>query len=87
MERHQLSSKRSGSRREKIAITLPAKVAAAVRDEVKAKHAPSVSAFITRAVEDKLETDRLQAVLDEMDAEYGALSEADREWARQILAG
>ena len=73
--------------REKVAITLPKELAEIIREEVKARRAPSVSALITEALEERFERDRLQAVLDEMDAEYGPLTPEELEWANRILTG
>jgi hypothetical protein len=76
-----------GVTREKLAITLPKPLAAAARDEVKARRAPSMSALIAQALAEKLERDRLQEVLDEMDAEYGPLTPEELAWADRLILG
>jgi len=59
---------------------------AAVEDEVRARHAASVSAFISDALEEKLERDRLQELLDETWNEK-PMTKKEREWADKILGG
>jgi Arc/MetJ-type ribon-helix-helix transcriptional regulator len=71
--------------REKLAITLPKDLVETIRAEVKARRAPSVSALIAEALEEKYERDRLQEVLDEMDAEYGPVTPEVLEWAKRVL--
>lgn len=39
------------------------------------------------AVEEKLERDPLQKVLDQMDREYGPLTQEDLAWADHVLQG
>lgn len=72
---------------EKLAITLPHDLAQEVRDEVRMGHAPSVSAYIAAAVEEKRERDRLQEVLAQMDAEYGPVTSEELAWADRVLLG
>ena len=63
---------------------MPAELVKAVEAEVRAHHAPSVSAFISDAVEEKLERDRLQEVLDEVWREQ-PMTDKERAWADRIL--
>ena len=70
----------------KLAVTLPEQLARAVRAEAEAVGSPSLSAFIARAVEEKLERDRLQEVLDEVFREQPMTPE-EKEWADSILLG
>ena len=70
----------------KLAISAPAGVIDAVRDEVRLGHAASVSAFISDAVEEKLERDRLQEALDETWRER-PMTAKERRWADRILKG
>jgi metal-responsive CopG/Arc/MetJ family transcriptional regulator len=70
----------------KVAVSVPAELIKAVEDEVRSKHAPSVSAFISDAVEEKLERDRLQEALDEVWRER-AMTARERAWAKAILRG
>jgi hypothetical protein len=68
-------------------VTLPRTLAAAAREEVKARRAPSMSALVTQALAEKLERDRLQEVLDQMAAEYGPLTPEELAWADRVLDG
>jgi metal-responsive CopG/Arc/MetJ family transcriptional regulator len=70
----------------KLAISLPGDLAAAIEAEVRARQAPSVSAFISQAVEEKIERDRLQEALDEVWRE-APMTEEERAWADRILLG
>ena len=55
-----------GSGYEKVAISLPRETAQRARAEAQARGEPSLSAFITAAVEEKLARDDLRGVLDEI---------------------
>jgi metal-responsive CopG/Arc/MetJ family transcriptional regulator len=81
-----LKRRRSAASYRKLAITVPSQLAVAVEKEVRARHAPSVSAFISDAVEEKLERDRLQEALDEVWGERPMTTE-ERAWADKILRG
>jgi hypothetical protein len=70
----------------KLAVTLPEPLAKAARAEAEATGSPSLSAFIARAVEEKLERGRLQEVLDEIFREQ-PMTDEEREWADRILLG
>jgi metal-responsive CopG/Arc/MetJ family transcriptional regulator len=70
----------------KLAVTLPEQLAQAVRAEAEAVGSPSLSAFIARAVEEKLERDRLQEALDEIFREQ-PMTDEEREWADHVLLG
>ena len=67
---------------EKVAITLPSHLLQAARAE--AVRAPSLSAFIAEAVEEKLERDGLQQILDEIFAEH-PMTDEERAWADRYL--
>lgn len=69
---------------EKLAITLPRRVAHAAREEARVRQSRSLSAFIAEAVEEKLERDQLQDVLDEVFRD-NPMTEAEREWADKLL--
>ena len=69
---------------EKLAITLPRRVARAAREEARVRRASSLSAFIAEALEEKLERDRLQEVLDEVFREH-PMTKAERAWADDLL--
>jgi len=68
-------------------VTLPSPQLARARERVGTRAAPSLSALVTQALEEKLERDRLQEVLDQMAAEYGPLSPEDLAWADRLLEG
>ena len=76
--------RRSASGYRKLAVSVPAELVKAVEAEVRAHHAPSVSAFISDAVEEKLERDRLQEVLDEVWRQQ-PMTDKERAWADRIL--
>ncbi len=57
----------------KISVTLEPKVAAELRTVARTQ---GISAFVNEAVRRELQAQRLQHMLDEMDEEYGPVSEA-----------
>jgi Arc/MetJ-type ribon-helix-helix transcriptional regulator len=72
---------------EKIAVSIPTHLVAKARRAVKQGEAPSVSAYIARAVEQKAMQDDLDAMLDEWLAETGGPpTSAERRRAREKLA-
>ena len=68
----------------KVAVSIPADVLALAKKQVKAGRAKSLSAFITEAVDEKVQRDELAAILDAMDAEHGKTGGADT-WVKRIL--
>jgi len=58
-------------------------------EQVKARvargEAMSVSAYVDRVLAQNEQARSLEQVLDDMDAEYGAPSGADNDWARTVL--
>ncbi len=78
--------RRSASSYRKLAVSVPTELVEAVVEEVRARRAPSVSAFISEALEQKLERDRLQEVLDEVWLEK-PMTKRERAWADKILLG
>jgi Arc/MetJ-type ribon-helix-helix transcriptional regulator len=56
---------------EKIAISLPKDLASRARKAVRRGDAPSMSAYVSRALEQQSKLDDLNALLDEMLAETG----------------
>jgi hypothetical protein len=76
--------RRSASSYRKIAVSVPAELVQAVEAEVRARHAPSVSAFISTAVEEKLERDHLQELLDETWKKQ-PMTDKERAWADRLL--
>jgi len=76
--------RRTASSYRKLAVSVPAELVQAVEAEVRARHAPSVSAFISTAVEEKLERDHLQDLLDEVWRER-PMTDKERAWADRLL--
>jgi hypothetical protein len=76
--------RRSASSYRKLAISMPAALVDAVEVEVRVQHAASMSAFVSDAVEEKLERDRLQEALDEVWAAK-PMTPKERAWADKIL--
>lgn len=70
----------------KLAISVPVDLASAIDDQVRERQAPSVSAFVSEAVAEKLERDRLQEALDEVWREQ-PMTDEERAWADRILQG
>ena len=71
----------------KIAISLPSRVAENARSAVRAGRAPSLSAYIASALEEKTKLDDLSTLLDEMLADSGGpLTAAERRAADRALA-
>jgi hypothetical protein len=73
-----------GSGYEKVAISLPRETAQRARAEAQARGEPSLSAFITAAVEEKLERDDLRAVLEEIFRD-APMTDAERARADRAL--
>jgi len=70
----------------KLAISLPAPLAARARQVVRRGGAPSVSAYVATAIEEKAKLDDLAALLDEMLADTGGpLTETERRRADRAL--
>jgi hypothetical protein len=78
----------NGMTTSKIAISIPAKVLAKARRAAKRERAPSLSAYITAAIEQKTSMDDLDRTLDEMlEATGGPITAAERKAADRILLG
>ena len=74
------------NRTEKIAVSLPRGIADRARRAVRQGRAPSVSAYVASALEEKARLDELAALLDEMLAESGGpLTAAERRAADRAL--
>ena len=61
----------TGMTKAKIAITLPPALVTRAQDAVREGRAPSISAYVASALEEKAKLDDLKAMLDEMLAETG----------------
>lgn len=77
---------RSRPPHEKLAITMPHDLAEAARREVAEGRATSVSAFVSEAVQRRLENDSFQAILDDIFRD-NPMTDQEREWADSILRG
>ncbi len=71
----------------KVAITLPTPLLEKAREEVRCKRAPSLSALIAEALEEKLGGGSLQDLLDQWAEEDGPLTPEEIAWADRILDG
>jgi hypothetical protein len=72
----------------KIAITVPEKTLAGARRAVKSGNAKSLSAYISRAIEQKTMSDDLDAWLEEWETETGGpLTTSEKAWADAAFAG
>ncbi len=69
----------------KVAVTIPAEILRLAKKEIGAGRAKSLSAFISQAVDEKLQRDALVEVLDQMDGERGRPDRSARAWARRVL--
>jgi Arc/MetJ-type ribon-helix-helix transcriptional regulator len=69
----------------KIAVSLPDHLVAEARAAVEGGLAPSVSAYVAAALQAYGRRDSLAALLDDLDAEFGAANPDTQAWARQAL--
>jgi Arc/MetJ-type ribon-helix-helix transcriptional regulator len=60
-----------GMTKAKIAVTLPPALVSRAQDAVREGRAPSISAYVAAALEEKAKLDDLKTLLDEMLAETG----------------
>jgi Arc/MetJ-type ribon-helix-helix transcriptional regulator len=60
-----------GMTKAKIAVTLPPALVTRAQDAVREGRAPSISAYVAAALEEKAKLDDLKSMLDEMLAETG----------------
>jgi len=73
--------------RVKLGMTLPSELAETARAAVRDGRAPSVSAYITEAVYERVRREQLVELLDAMDAELGAPGGEAEAWAKRVLQG
>jgi Arc/MetJ-type ribon-helix-helix transcriptional regulator len=71
--------------KERITISVEPEALETARAEVKAGRAPSVSAAVEGMLIAQSRRQALKELLDEMDAEYGPLTEEEEEWGRREL--
>jgi hypothetical protein len=77
-----------GMTAKKIAITVPERTLAGARRAVKSGKAQSLSAYISRAIEQKTMSDDLDSLLDVMLREAGGpLTAKEKAWAKAAFAG
>lgn len=75
-----------GMSKAKIAITLEVSTLAQVRAEVRARRGRSVSAYISDAVNARLESDAIARLVEDLRSTHGRPSPKARQWARAVLA-
>ena len=71
---------------ERVTISVPADLLHAARAQVEAGRSASMSALVSGALADQLRRQRMEQVLDEIEAEHGQPSREELKWARQALA-
>lgn len=69
----------------RITISVPEQVAVKAQRAVESGQADSVSGYFSGLAEREPDWAEARAVLDEMIAEAGGISEVDRRWARSVL--
>ena len=70
----------------KVALTISSSALRRAKQEVAIGNAKSLSAFVSKAVEEKLQRDELSELLDAMDAEHGKPNKRARSWAKRVLS-
>lgn len=65
-----------------VTFSLDEDVVAALQAEVRSGRAESASAVVLDLLRERLQRNHLRELLDEMDAEYGPLTEEGKAWAR-----
>jgi hypothetical protein len=71
--------------RSRVTVTVRPQVLAAAEGEVASGKAPSLSAWVDQAMEEKARREELAGLLAEMRAENGPATEQEDAWARQAL--
>ncbi len=72
-------------RKRRVTVTVPPAALEAAQREVDAGRAPSVSAWVGAAMEEKAHRETLKELLADMRAEIGPASEEESRWARSVL--
>lgn len=72
-------------RRRRVTVTVPPAALEAAERDVVAGRAPSVSAWVGSAMDEKAHRETLQELLAEIRAEIGPATEEESEWARSVL--
>lgn len=73
-------------RMQRLTITVPDKIVAAVRERVAAGDAKSVSAYFARAAHEASREDDFKAILDRMDDELGPPGKEAEAWADGVMS-
>ena len=76
-----------GMTKAKIAVTLPPALVTRAQDAVREGRAPSISAYVASALEEKAKLDELEKMLEEMLAETGGPLTAREEAAADAALG
>ena len=76
----------AGAPYERHAISLPPELAAAAREEMRARGLTSFSAYVAQAIRRDLESRKFEELLDEMFREQ-PMTEEERGWAQRALYG
>jgi Arc/MetJ-type ribon-helix-helix transcriptional regulator len=69
----------------KVAISMPSEVLSLAKRKVRAGRAKSLSAFVSEAVDEKLQREDLADILAAMDNEHGKPDAASEKWAKRIV--
>lgn len=72
-------------RRRRVTVTVPPDALEAAERDVGAGRAPSVSAWVGAAMEEKAHRETLRGLLAEIRAEIGPATEEETQWARSVL--
>ncbi len=72
-------------RRRRVTVTVPPAALEAAERDVGAGLAPSVSAWVGAAMEEKAHRETLRDLLAEIRAEIGPATEEETQWARSVL--
>ncbi len=71
--------------RQRLTITVDESTAAAAKAAVETGRAPSISAWVASAIDERLKTERLSDVLADIRADLGPASDEETAWARSVL--
>jgi hypothetical protein len=71
--------------RARVTVTVRQEVLESAEADVAAGRAPSLSAWVDQAMEEKARHDDLVALLQEMRTENGPATDEEDEWARSVL--
>lgn len=66
-------------------MTVPPEALATAERDVAAGRSPSISAWVSEAMEEKARRESMKDVLAEIRAEIGPATEEETEWARSVL--